>query len=74
MNWKPIATAPKNGNTIILGNATEVAVGQWAEEPKIRGDTVPSCWMAQIVDEDTWYSCRLHFEPTHWMPLPNPPP
>lgn len=69
MKWRPIETAPKNGNTIILGNATEVSFGQWDEAPRMQGDTYGPCWMSDIC-EDNWYSYALHFTPTHWMPLP----
>jgi hypothetical protein len=59
MEWKPIETAPKDGTTIIT----------W--EPDGKG--VYFEWW----DEDSWYYDEEwgngSKNPTHWMPLPEPP-
>ena len=74
--WRPIETAPKDGTSILLHfdsphrpqnwekecSAVNTAVGQWWE-----GDDAWICYMDMVRDPE------CHFEPTHWMPLPEPP-
>lgn len=81
MEWKPIETAPKDGTSILAmtndqpgcpggvadkcwcGNA---AVAEWwADEGG--GDGRWICYMNMVQDP------ALHFEPTHWQPMPEPP-
>ena len=81
MKWQPIETAPKTGRTLLLGYHN--ALGKWRtlrgewmsaeridewEEPEgcdegwyetsVENDDIPNCWPTN---------------PTHWMPLPEPP-
>lgn len=79
--WQPIATAPRDGSSIIVhkndwpgcpgGVAEECWSGNtdvaawWDGENGGKGAWI--CYMAAIRDPD------LHFEPTHWMPMPKPP-
>ena len=65
MQWRPIATAPKDGRWILVS-----AVG-W--EPEI------TCWSPSVWG-DGWHSGGIgsdsygtSFDPSHWMPLPPPP-
>lgn len=80
MKWQPINTAPKDGRAVLLCWAID-ANGKpidWTEQPESfdifvqvaswwdRNDAwIVYCSMAQELE--------LHFEPTHWMPLPDPP-
>ena len=80
-DWKPIATAPKDGTEILLcdpldadGNPTDqktwglfVQVAAWwaDDENPTAGEWTVYCSMV----EDP----RLHFTPTHWAELPAPP-
>jgi|688.fasta_scaffold26788_7 hypothetical protein len=65
--WQPIETAPKDGLAVLL----------WPYQP---GDVFAGRAMEEVVlgyrtmDEE-WYNPeqRETFEPTHWMPLPEPP-
>jgi hypothetical protein len=73
--WQPIASAPKDGTAILLCRATDaqgkpivgkafdvfVQVGMWWE-----GDG----W---VVYCSQVHEPNVHFEPTHWMPRPEPP-
>ena len=72
--WQPIETAPKNGRTILVWNglnsgfytrAQDMGVALWRKQAFPDGQ---ECWCAQdCCDGVTTY------EPTHWMPLPEPP-
>lgn len=79
MMWQPIETAPKDGTALLVmrniwpgtktgraedcnGHNTYVA-GYWSSENEGRW----MCYMDQIRDPE----CPI--EPTHWMPLPQPP-
>jgi hypothetical protein len=77
MNWLPIDTAPKDG-TVFLGWSKA-----WVDEDfnpnGIRecfyngGPLEPECWSAKWKNDfDTW-AVDEESEPTHWMPLPEPP-
>lgn len=73
--WRPIETAPKDGQGVLLwlGGLWQVyAYARWFE-PWGRwlrvGDIIPSTYEAET--EEPWgIGCAV---PTHWMPLPAPP-
>ena len=70
MSWKPIDTAPKDGTKILLCRPTIrpdsfgvfCQVAAWWE-----GENNWIVYMSQPLEKP------VHFEPTHWMPLPAPP-
>ena len=59
--WKPIASAPRNKTMLALlyvkGGHSRYGVGWWMPLDGWQG----------------WYGPTFHEEPTHWMPLPEPP-
>ena len=61
MNWQPIETAPKDA-TVLIGDAGGVHVAFWWET---------------TTGYSGWTVCgpapQEQFNPTHWMPLPEPP-
>lgn len=74
-DWQPIETAPKDGTKILLCRALD------ADGRPITGKAwgvfvqVAAWW-----DSDEWVvychlqsEPRLHFSPSHWMPLPENP-
>ena len=68
-NWQPIETAPKDGRLIL-------AYGLWEGEVNGVGEMQIAVVKANnvyypIVGADV-YAAWLS-EPTHWMPLPEPP-
>ena len=78
--WQPIETAPRDGTDILLMSndapglpggvadkcwAGNTAVAGWWGDERDGGQWI--CYMSMVQDPE------LHFEPTHWMPLPAPP-
>lgn len=66
MEWQPIETAPKDGSEILLfcpDDEPQVVAGNYYRPAK--------CWMYadQLMNEVSPDGCQ----PTHWMPLPEPP-
>ena len=63
MSWQPIETAPKDGTVIDL----------WAD-----GQRLPNCkwryggWSQEYAEHPSAHF-DIYDEPTHWMPLPEPP-
>ena len=81
MGWQPIDTAPRDGTTLLVmrdiwpgtksgraeectGHNTYVAAW-WAGERNGQGAWI--CYFNAVLDPE----CPI--DPTHWMPLPNPP-
>lgn len=63
--WQPIETAPKDGSSILLFTGTGMIEGNWSFG---RWD--------QGVIYATYDGCggtAFESNPTHWMPLPEPP-
>lgn len=69
--WMPIETAPRDGVAVLLCVAGyQPAVGSWTE----RGWEYQSkCDFAEPAHWDAWLAAASRWEPTHWMPLPQPP-
>ena len=74
--WKPIESAPRDGTAILVywhsphveeHTVCDVncAVSAWWSEEGENGEWI--CYMDMPEDP------TLHFDPTHWMPLPPPP-
>lgn len=70
--WQPIETAPKDGGWVLLMGGR---IGfQWD------GDTKPPLVCGQFVNNAGWWFAFYdsgwlgeYENPTHWMPLPEPP-
>lgn len=62
MTWQPMETAPKDGSHILVWRDSGVHLVRW----KRVGDD--GFW-------DEWHVPlrNLSIQPTHWMPLPDPP-
>lgn len=69
-NWQPIETAPKQ-RVVLLWALTDEETGNWK--------MATGFWMPGYRDEPgewEWDGRRLKpydVQPTHWMPLPEPP-
>ena len=61
INWQPIETAPHDGSRILVYADYEMFVVRWIDD-----------WWHVNDNKHGPYSLRGP-EPTHWMPLPEPP-
>lgn len=70
--WQPIETAPRDGTVVLLfmpdARDPGIDVGFWSE------------WTIEKIGEegaewaDPWSHLAIDTEPTHWLPIPKPPP
>ena len=77
--WQPIETAPKDGSMVLLleftnldDYNTQVSVGLWTDLHAghvVNDEMVWADWAAGLNEDDEWSALN----PTHWMPLPEPP-
>lgn len=61
--WRPIETAPKDGRRIIVFRPTS----NREYIPRVGED-----YFSKRLD-DVWAMSNSSHQPTHWMPLPEPP-
>ena len=72
-DWQPIETAPRDGlkvtsHTFLLAHADEkwIRFGKWYVQE--------GCWYYSGTNERSQWAQVRGDAPTHWMPLPEPPP
>lgn len=80
--WKPIASAPKTGRTLLLGYWNSLGKwrtvrGQWMSAEYIgqewdEPDGVEAGWFETAVEADDVPNC-WPVSPSHWQPMPEPP-
>lgn len=65
--WRDIESAPKDGTRVILAVTGGMVVGHW-----VRHRAYAHCWAWMVLP---WPDCDflMAVEPTHWLPLPQPP-
>ncbi len=74
LKWQPIKTAPKDGGYYWLGNPNNIRIGFWMEgSHQEHHGSKSGGWKDQSRSEHRGPS-DLRFKPTHWLPLPEPPP
>ena len=61
MEWQPIETAPKDGTAILIHESGIVDVASW--------HTLKKCF-CRYDDKERGVT---QYEPSFWMPLPEPP-
>lgn len=66
LRWQPIATAPKDGSTIVAVGCPPVRAGYSI----IFWDTFNEEWAGYTAEDE---KRLVKFPPLHWMPLPEPP-
>lgn len=73
--WKPIDTAPKDGTTVLL-STLDIDAAQYVIAAFFEGS---ADFGGSPDDGPGWYlyptngNHQVIGEPTHWMPLPQPP-
>jgi hypothetical protein len=74
--WQPIETAPKDGTRILLGGGWyddeaggPVRVSMVARWAQLNRGT--HGWL--IAEREGGYNNVTYDDPTHWMPVPDPP-
>lgn len=83
-NWQPIETAPKDGTNILLyfpKGTPRTKLGYWFEHKQfVNGKLVreSASWCYDFPNYSLSFCNEVHWlsepKPTHWMPLPAPPP
>lgn len=76
MEWRTIETAPKDGTFILLINEAHQGEHPLGGPYNAEQKAPRVCrWVKMF--RPNWCDCHGHydssFEPTHWMPLPEPP-
>lgn len=67
MNWQPIETAPQDGTRVLTCfHGVDYQINQFTNH----ADTAPGY---RIGRDKTWWNSPPNRQPTHWMPLPEPP-
>lgn len=61
MDWQPIATAPAN---------TYILVFEQDSDPSMYVAANDASYVGWVIETP---SSRIYCDPTHWMPLPEPP-
>lgn len=70
MHWQPISTAPKDGTYILAWDGYKIAVTSFGFDDL--WDHEPKKWcVGECYGE---YNIYDTIDPTHWKPLPDPPP
>lgn len=64
MEWQPIETAPTNGTYVWVGAPGVRRIGFYGDER----------WHDMVSLAGGGRAEAIPFTPTHWMPLPAPPP
>jgi hypothetical protein len=68
MEWQPIETAPRDGAELLLCAADPLVVGRFYRGVGQWADANPA-----FRSKAGWF-WAFGIRPTHWMPLPAPPP
>ena len=70
VEWQPIGTAPRGEDCLVCWSEGEGYDGSFEVACLYKGeDGLESWWGGVCDDRPNW----KHEEPTHWMPLPDPP-
>jgi hypothetical protein len=70
VDWQPIETAPKDGTRILLWDTDEAVVAKW-DDISMGGAKGWQIAVVKLIGDVNYYEAT--FNPTHWMPLPEPP-
>ena len=72
MEWQPIETAPRDGTKVDIWGINHLHYATPGQRIVNVAWEPVSDWMGN--EREDWQTGRGdYFEPTHWMPLPDPP-
>ncbi len=74
--WQPIETARKDGSKILIFVDGEIKIAYWSKTPRWwpwDGGLERPCWVGFTCGDDWFNEYWSETNPTHWMPLPDPP-
>ena len=78
--WQPIETAPADGTDILVVDNNQPGCPGGVADKCWAGNTAVAAWWGGEGDRGKWICYmsmvedpELHFHPTHWQPLPDPP-
>ena len=71
--WQPIETAPKDGTSILISEEGHPYVMQASWEPWDYAHDQSDCYWRCGRQGAKGYDDSGSMDPTHWMPLPQPP-
>lgn len=78
-NWQPIETAPKDGTPILIYEPFSeyidegIYIVEWRTERYVVRSSSYKCWVVQHTYQDEQGGEVTIDNPTHWIPLPEPP-
>lgn len=78
MNWQTIDTAPRNGTHILVGTFPcspghiTIATAHWFDSRALGARSGGAAWALSVNYDGEHSDCGVE-NPTHWMPLPQPP-
>ena len=73
MEWQPIETAPKDGTDVLAWADGVVIVSFRMDDNDRTGNHYGNMWLDNSYDDFSCGLASVPYEPTHWMPLPEPP-
>lgn len=79
IKWQPIETAPKDGTKILLFQPADkqdelsIETGEWEDYAYKKWYKVGVDMKKLRTVNGGYWVCSYIFNPTHWMPLPDPP-
>jgi len=65
--WQPIETAPKDGTWILVHHEWGIDFARWRPSDRWQAEG----WETELYDR--YGEPAEEIDPTHWMPLPDPP-
>jgi len=73
--WQPIETAPRDGPVDVWNGKWRTADAFWAIPTYDADDYPVGCWCCEEWHGtyEHLYNAPIEPQPTHWMPLPEPP-
>jgi hypothetical protein len=69
--WRTIDSAPRDGDEVLLLCGDDVIIGSFRRDDNAKHE--PPMWLDNSFDDFSCGYMSVPLDPTHWMPLPQPP-